>query len=314
MRSDAVHADARPGERPLAAGAHTEWVADGDLIRACIGGRTVAEYRTGSAVPAIDSPRPHLHEVRSLGGAVVTAAGPADHPHHLGLSVAIPDVDGVNHWGGRTFVRGTGPTLLANHGTQHRISAEPVGDTLDESLEWRDPAGQTQLSEQRRLRVRTIPYAGRDAVAVELLSVIAAPDAEVTIGSPATNGRPGAAYGGPFWRLPQRADSRILTPDGEGETLAHESWAAWVAVVSERVTVVFRQPRPRLPWFVRGEEYPGVGASLATTTRVRVRRGEPIASGIAAAIVDGALTVAEIAGAEAAVIRVPGAVAAEEGR
>jgi hypothetical protein len=54
----------------------------------------VAEYRTNPALLITESPRPYLHPVRTLGGAVVTELHPEDHPHHMGVSVSITDVSG----------------------------------------------------------------------------------------------------------------------------------------------------------------------------------------------------------------------------
>ena len=36
--------------------------------------------------PPLESPRPYLHPVRTLGGEVVTDCRPADHPWHKGIS------------------------------------------------------------------------------------------------------------------------------------------------------------------------------------------------------------------------------------
>nr|BFE71341.1 hypothetical protein GCM10020092_046420 [Actinoplanes digitatis] len=46
----------------------------------------------------------------------MTDALPEDHRWHLGVSVAMQDADGVNLWGGRTYVRGQGYTWLEDHG------------------------------------------------------------------------------------------------------------------------------------------------------------------------------------------------------
>ncbi|CAM5689168.1 hypothetical protein SBADM41S_07708 [Streptomyces badius] len=68
-------------------------------------GRTVAHYGHGAAADG----RPRLHPVTTLAGRTVTQERPADHRHHLGVSIAVPDVSGRNFWGGRTYVRGRGP-------------------------------------------------------------------------------------------------------------------------------------------------------------------------------------------------------------
>lgn len=273
-----------------------EWSMAGDVLRASIGsGQVVAEYHDGTQLPVTESPRPYLHEVRSLGGATVTEAHPADHPHHLGASVAVPDVDGVSYWGGRTFVRDLGPRLLPNHGIQERAAVAVRGGCVTELLHWRAPTGTHQLVERREIHARAVSFAGRRAVSVGLRSRISAAGVlAVSIGSPATNGRAGAGYGGPFWRLPRRPGSRLLTPDGEGEESAHGRRAEWVAVVADEVSVVFQQPGVQRSWFVRAEEYLGVGASLALSRRVLVSPGKPLQTGLTALVVDGPVRADEV--------------------
>ena len=68
-------------------------------------------------MPAEWAPRPYLHPVRTLGGAVVTDVAPADHRWHHGVSVAVPDVGGSNFWGGGTYRRGEGYADRDDHGT-----------------------------------------------------------------------------------------------------------------------------------------------------------------------------------------------------
>src|SRR5690606_29605904 len=107
-------------------------------------------------LPATDAPRPHLHPVRTLGGTVVTESRPDDHVHHLGVSVAVSDVDGVNFWGGSTYVSGEGPKMLPNHGRQRRRVLRPVDGGYAESLEWVGPGGAVLASEERTLTARPV--------------------------------------------------------------------------------------------------------------------------------------------------------------
>lgn len=100
-------------------------------------GRPVGRY---GYRPGSDS-RPYLHPVTTLAGTPVTEERPADHLHHLGASVAVPDVAGHNFWGGRTYVRDQGPTELDNHGTQRHLGwklRDPDG--FVEELSWRPTA------------------------------------------------------------------------------------------------------------------------------------------------------------------------------
>ncbi len=64
--------------------------------------------RTAAASVPCPHRRPYLHPVRTLAGTVVTDHQPLDHVWHLGVGVALQDVDGVNFWGGRTYTRAAG--------------------------------------------------------------------------------------------------------------------------------------------------------------------------------------------------------------
>ncbi len=102
-----------------------------------VAGRPVGRYVTRPELPARLSPRPYLHPVTTLAGTAVTELAPADHAHHLGVGVAVPDVEGFNFWGGRTYVRDQGPTELDNHGAQrHTAYHRREADGFTEELRW----------------------------------------------------------------------------------------------------------------------------------------------------------------------------------
>src|SRR4051794_37820751 len=112
-------------------------------------GQHVGDYHWRPRLPTNLAPRPCLHPVRTLGGTVVTEFRPADHPHHLGVSVAGADVAGTNFWGGRTFVTARGPVMLPNHGTQRHLAwhLHSPGEIV-QSLRWCGANGESLLSEQ----------------------------------------------------------------------------------------------------------------------------------------------------------------------
>jgi len=74
-----------------------------ETISLRLGDRRVAEYAWQPSLPETVSPRPFLHPVRTLAGTEVTESMPADHLHHLGVSVAVADVGG----GSAQLVAGT---------------------------------------------------------------------------------------------------------------------------------------------------------------------------------------------------------------
>lgn len=65
---------------------------------------------------------------------------PADHDWHCGLSFTMQDVNGVNFWGGRTYVRDRGYTWLGDQGaiTHHRWLERSPGH-LAQELVWAGP-------------------------------------------------------------------------------------------------------------------------------------------------------------------------------
>ncbi len=118
-------------------------------------GREVAHYVWQPDVPLATSPRPYLHPVRTLGGSVVTDAAPDSHPHQFGISIAAPDIDGRNFWGGRSFVAGHGPAWLDNHGIQrHQRWIRHTDTELAHQLRWIDPRQAELLRGGEALAVR----------------------------------------------------------------------------------------------------------------------------------------------------------------
>ncbi|WP_432506983.1 DUF6807 domain-containing protein [Kineococcus arenarius] len=247
-----------------------------------VAGTVVAALDDGSAMPAVDSPRPHLHPVRTLGGTEVTGTAPADHRHHRGVGIAVPDVDGTSHWGGRTYVRGKGSTLLDDHGAQHVVEQDGDGaGALRQIVSWRDRAGDEQFREERRLRAVAAPGGWR----LDWSSVLHARH-PLTIGSPATNGRPGAFYGGWFWRTPFTG-AGTLTACGAGTGHAHGSRSPWLAVSAPGAWLLAVQHDEVLPWFVRTEEYTGFGPALAFDARREVSLDEPLRIRLSVLVADG---------------------------
>ncbi|MGW0946719.1 DUF6807 domain-containing protein [Streptomyces sp. NPDC002623] len=254
-----------------------------------VAGRPVGRYVTRPELPARLSPRPYLHPVTTLAGTAVTELSPADHAHHLGVGVAVPDVEGHNFWGGRTYVRDRGPTELDNHGAQRHGSFQLRDpDGFVEELRW--VASGTELLRERRTVAATelTDTAWALDFTFSLTNVTSAP---LSIGSPATNGRPGAAYGGFFWRARKEdAAPDVFTAGAEGEASVHGTCADWLALAGEGWTLVFAgatEATRRDPWFVRTAEYPGVGSSLASAERLPIPPGETAVRRIVTVVADG---------------------------
>lgn len=115
----------------------------------------------------------------------------------------------------------------------------------------------------------------------------------LSIGSPATNGRPGAAYGGFFWRA--RKEERtpdVFTADTEGSPRSTADVPTGSPSSAPASTLVFAgatEQTRRDPWFVRTAEYPGVGSSLAHTERVPIAAGDTLVRRVVTVVADGRL-------------------------
>ncbi|GAA3265605.1 PmoA family protein [Streptomyces labedae] len=262
-----------------------------DSVVLRVAGRPVGRYVTRPELPARLSPRPYLHPVTTLAGTAVTELSPADHAHHLGVGVAVPDVEGFNFWGGRTYVRDRGPTELDNHGAQrHTVYHRRETDGFTEELRWTAAPG--ELLRERRTVIATALTDGAWALDLTfaLTNVSGRP---LSVGSPATNGRPGAAYGGFFWRARKEdTEPEVFTAAADGTDAVHGRTADWVALAGSMWTLVFAaatEATRRDPWFVRTEEYPGVGSSLAHDARLPVPPGETVERRVVTVVADGRL-------------------------
>ncbi|WP_326554537.1 PmoA family protein [Micromonospora sp. NBC_01813] len=266
-----------------------------------VAGRPVAEYVVHPEVDPRYSPRPYLHPVRTLAGVPVTDTLPADHRWHLGVSVTMQDVSGTNLWGGRTYVRDTGYTWRADHGRithDSWLDRRPSG--FRQRLRWCDPAGTTLLTEERAVSVGEV--AGHDeAWAFDIGYALTAPaDRAISLGSPATNGRPGGAgYGGFFWRLAP-GTPHAFSAAADGEEAVNGSTEPWVALTGEGAggqpyTLVFAGLGDGDHWFVRTGIYPGVCVALAFDEPLPVSAGGQVQRRHRVLVVDGTLSRQQVA-------------------
>ncbi|HWS36211.1 MAG TPA: PmoA family protein [Actinoplanes sp.] len=254
-----------------------------------VAGRVVAEYSSQPDLPVALAPRPYLHPVRTLGGLTVTELMPASHRHHLGVSVAVAEVDGVNFWGGRTYLPGHGPAWLDNQGTQqHTRWLRRVPDGLGHTLHWINIDGDLVLTERRDLSCR--PVSDR-AWALDFgfaLTNVTARD--LPIRSPAGHGRAGAGYGGFFWRAPQPQPGTPVRVDSTRGSAVHGRTADWLSIGSGDWTLVFLGATARTRadrWFVRTRDYLGIGSALAWDAPLLIAPGETLDRRIVTVIADG---------------------------
>lgn len=225
----------------------------------------------------MESPRPYFHPLRTLQGNEVSIWRPYDHVWHKGLSMTASNLSGQNFWGGATYVRDTGYVQLDNNGRiQHRewqeLSCE-TGMHAVEHLEWLTSDGTRWLTEERRIAVSEIDPDGMYWSLDLVFRLVNSAKYPLVLGSPTTEGRLAAGYGGLFWRGPRSfLHGKILAAGGmEGPEIMGKAspWLAftgWHDGNGEQSTLLFiDQPsNPRFPtkWFVRNDPYPGVSCSF----------------------------------------------------
>jgi hypothetical protein len=272
-----------------------------------VDGTVVATYDLGARTAPTSSPRPFLHPVSTLAGFPVSDAYPADHDWHVGIGVAVQDVNGWNLWGGRTYVRGSGYQWLGDHGRIEHIDWDDWSPSkATERLRWLAGNGDELLLERRELSCRQAELPnGTAAWILDLAFTLSIPPASesgtVLLGSPGSNGRPGGGYGGFFWRLPRTDVIEVATPDGSGEEQVHGTVADWLSVslrTGDRAASLLVMPTDEVtaadPWFVRSAGYPGLGSALAWDKPIEVTREQPLRRGFRAVIADGQVIPADL--------------------
>jgi hypothetical protein len=250
-------------------------------------------YNYAPSTAQSESPKPFFHPLRTLGGHDVTLARPHDHLWHTGLAMTCANLSGQNFWGGPTFVRDSGYVLRDDQGSiLHQdwpeMDGEENGCRLIERLAWITRAGQTWIAEECRIRVDQIDPA-RGYWCLDLSFHLTNMWHEALVfGSPTTNGRPQAGYGGMFWRGPRSfLNGAILAADGLNGAGVMGKASPWLAYIGahdgtgDRSTLVFvdHPDNPRYPtkWFVRDDPYACASASFMFDEEYALQPGATLA-------------------------------------
>jgi hypothetical protein len=213
----------------------------------------------------LESPRPYFHPLRTLSGRTVSLYRPWDHVWHKGIAWSLPNVGTQNFWGGPTYYRDRGYVQEDNNGaTVHTgfnaITTDTDGLTVDESLSWVASTGDEWFTERRTFAavVDSAENTWTLAFSTHFTNVSGA---TVPIGSPTTEGRENAGYGGLFWRGPRSFSNGRVYMEGRtgGDDLMGER-GQWLAYAGDHddldgsSTLVFVDDAPDetpVQWFVR---------------------------------------------------------------
>jgi hypothetical protein len=252
----------------------------------------IATYEYGAPVPAFEAPKPYLHPLRTLSGALVSAYRPHDHRWHKGLQMTVSHLDDQNFWGGFSYRHGEGYVPVDNVGRMRHDGFDAVEVTDDEvrlveRLTWVTAAGEDWVTERRTLRWHAVDVERGTWTldfATELCNVRGT---ELHVGSPTTHGRPDAGYTGFFWRGPRGftgGEVLVADPDAAPEPMGGSSpWLAYTGrhdEVDGGATLLFfagtSSASVPLRWFVRREPFPAVNPSPAFAEEVVVAPGDTL--------------------------------------
>ena len=278
---------------------------DGASVMGCWEGAELFRYVYLPDDPPVESPRPYFHPVRTLAGELVTDCRPGDHPWHKGISWSLPNVGSENFWGGPTYRRSDGYIQLDNNGAMRHDGFGPIEvssagasaglASLAERLTWLTAAGEALFAEQRLITAAVL--AGGAAWSCLFQTRMRNVGGRtVAIGSPTTEGRENAGYGGLFWRGPAAfSGGRVLTPEGAGGDEVMGRRAPWLAFATPVATLIFRDSpgNPGFPcqWFVRSSPYACVCPAPFFAAEVPVAAGEELTLRYEVIVADGELDI-----------------------
>lgn len=194
--------------------------------------------------------------------------------------------------GGPTYLRDRGYTERDDHGRiEHSGFTARHPDGFDEQLRWLGPGREPVLAEHRRVRARPVDHGWELGFATTLTNLTGR---ALPLGSPATNDRAGAGYGGLFWRLPPAEDPHVRVGAALGEEAVQCSVGSWLVWSDRRagftLALVGTDAATRAdPWFVRVGEYPGVGWQLAAREPLVLPPGGAVTRRFRALVADGVL-------------------------
>ena len=244
-------------------------------------GQELFRYVYWPDMPQNESPKPYFHPVYTLAGNEVTCYRPHDHIWHKGIQMTMANLSGQNFWGGNSYVHGQGYVQLPNNGGMfhdgwEEMTCDDQSASFVEKLTWITEAGEAWVDEKRRIDV-SVPDPSLGIWTLDMAFELTNVRGEALLfGSPTTEGRPDAGYGGLFWRGPRSfLDGDILASDDQAGPEVMGRPASWLAYIgkhdgvsagdSDSSTLIFvdHPDNLRYPnkWFVR--ETPFACASFA---------------------------------------------------
>jgi hypothetical protein len=278
------------------------WRDDNRSVTVSLGDLEIATYTYDATDEQRESPRPYFHPLRTTAGETVSVYRPWDHVWHKGIAWSLPHFGDDNFWGGPSYRRGRDYTWLPNNG---RMRHERVVDAgLDggafrftHELSWWTQDGKKVVDELRGIRI--IP--GQDGNSWTLVfetDMTNVSGGEIRIGSPTTEGRENAGYGGLFWRGPREfTGGRIAGPGGATGEALRGTRGPWLAFVGQHddscrfstVLIADDAANAQHPpeWFARSQPFACFGPAPFFSEEVTFADGAAMVNRYAVVIADG---------------------------
>ncbi|WP_285250765.1 PmoA family protein [Pseudarthrobacter sp. fls2-241-R2A-168] len=277
------------------------WRDDNQSLTVSLGDVEIATYTYDATDEQRESPRPFFHPLRTTAGETVTAYRPWDHVWHKGIAWSLPHFGDDNFWGGPSYRRGKDYTWLPNNGSMRHgrvIEAGLDGGAFRfaHTLGWWTQAGKHVVDETRTIRITPGPDAAWTLVFETEMTNVSGGD--IHIGSPTTEGRENAGYGGLFWRGPREfTGGRIVGPGGASGEALRGTRGPWLAFVGQHddtcrfstVLIADATTNAQHPpeWFARSEPFACFGPAPFFSTEVTFAAGETMVNRYAVVIADG---------------------------
>jgi Methane oxygenase PmoA len=179
------------------------------------------------------------------------------------------------------------------------------GASLDERLRWVTESGQAPVAERRRIAAAAWPDADAWVLAFET-TLANVSGGDVVFGSPTTEGRPNAGYGGLFWRGPRSfTGGTVVTQDGTGGDELMGRRGPWLGFAGRHdghggaATLVFRDAPANFShpsqWFVRSTPFAAVCPAPFFDTTHALAAGDSLTLRYDVVVADGELGPGECA-------------------
>ncbi|SEE87709.1 Methane oxygenase PmoA [Arthrobacter alpinus] len=287
-----------------------DWKLTTDSVEVTLNGTSVANYTFRATDALTESPRPYFHPLRTPCGSDVTIYRPHDHLWHKGLAWSLPHFGDDNFWGGPSYRKGHDYQWLPNNGRMDHIEILECGIsggrfTFSHRLMWLTQSGEEVVGETRTFGL--VPSAeGESWTLVFETRMRNISGQDIAIGSPTTEGRENAGYGGLFWRGPRSfTGGAIIGPNGEAGEELRGTRAPWLAFVgqhdeTDKVSTILmvddaRNAQHPPEWFTRSEPFACMGPAPFFSAEVVFAAETTMNNRYAMVIADGASDSARLA-------------------